>query len=118
MGHVAGRINMDEHPDPGDEQEPDGGQGIEQEPCINLEIGGRAVLFEEVQMPGVGTEPGVDDLLKRLMIVCSGPDVVLQDSAAGEQECQHDDTDANGVDALLGQLTAEEEHDRRPEGRQ
>src|SRR5579864_4970664 len=118
MGHVAGRINMDEHPDSGYEEEPDGRKRIEQEPCIDLEIGGRAVLLEEVQVSRVRAEPGVDDLLKGLMIVCSGPHVVLENSAAGEQECQHDDTDANGVDALLGQLATEEKHDRRPKGRQ
>src|ERR1700756_4312331 len=108
MGHVAGRINMDEHPDAGDEEEPDGGERIEQESGVYLEVRGGAVLLEEVQVSGVGAEPGVNDLLKGLMIVCSGPHVVLEDRPAGEQECQHDDADANGVDALLGQLATEE----------
>ena len=35
--HVAGGINMDEHADAGDEQQPDGGERIEQEAGVGLE---------------------------------------------------------------------------------
>ena len=38
--HVAGGINVDEHADAGDEQQPDGGERIEQEAGIGVEWAG------------------------------------------------------------------------------
>lgn len=69
-------------------------------------------------MPGATSQPGVDDSLKGLVLMGVGPHVVLQDRAARENERKDHDPNANRGDCLLGQLAAEEEHDRRAESRQ
>src|SRR6476661_6400862 len=104
MGHVPDRINMDEHTDPGYEQEPDAGEGIKEKSRIDLKFRCRTVLCKKVQVPGIGTEPGIDDLLKALVLMRVGPHVVLQDSPSGEQKRQYDYADADRADGLLGQF--------------
>ncbi len=55
----------------------------------------------EIQVAGIGAEPGVKDLFERLMIVSVGPTGVLHYGAAREQECEHDHADADGIDRGL-----------------
>jgi hypothetical protein len=45
MRHVAGGVNVDQHADAGDEQQPDAGKRIEQEAGIGLERGGTHRAF-------------------------------------------------------------------------
>ena len=92
---------MDEHPDPGHKQEPDAGKRIQQESRVRLEIRLCPVVGDEIQVAGIGSEPGVEDLFKRLMIVSVGPTGVLHYRSAREQECEHDHADADGIDRGL-----------------
>ena len=115
MRHVAGGINMDEHPDPGHKQEPDAGERVQQKSRIRLEIRLGSAVGDEIQVAGIGSEPGVEDLFKRLMIVSVGPTGVLHYRAAREQECEHDYPDADGIDRGFLHPPPEEEDDRRAE---
>ncbi len=67
MRHIAGGINMDQHADAGDEQQPDAGERIEQEARVGLERSLRAVVGRVSQVAGVGAEPGVENRLIGLM---------------------------------------------------
>ncbi len=118
MSHVANGIDMDQHADAGDEQEPDAGEWVEQESGVGLEVGLRAVVCDVICVAGVGAEPGVENLLVGLVIVCVSPCVVLQHRAAGHDEGKDNHAHAHGADRLLGQPAAKEEHDRRAQGGQ
>ena len=118
MRHVPGGINVDEHPDSRNKQEPDSGQGIDQESGIGLELSLRPVVRDIVQQPGIAAKPGVNNFLKWLMIVSVGPSVVLQHRPAGEQKREHHNSDADRADRLLRELAPEKENDRRAKGRQ
>src|SRR6266404_524537 len=67
--HVPGGINVNQHADAGDEQQPDAGERIEQETGVSLERRLRAVMSYISQVAGIGAEPGVESLLVRLMKV-------------------------------------------------
>src|SRR5262249_43827628 len=104
--------------DPGDEQEPDARERVEKVAGVDLEICGGTVLREEIQVTGAAAQPGVNDLLKRLMVMSVGPCVVFENCAARKQECEDNDTHAYYADGLLGELAAKEKHDCGAEGRQ
>ncbi len=114
--HVSGGIDVDERAHAGDEQQPDGGERIEQEAGIGLEGSGRAVVFDVVQVAGVGAQPGVDDFLERLARVVVSVSRVLPDGAADEDERHGHRSHTDRADRTLPQLAAEEEHDGRAEG--
>ena len=116
MRHVSGRINMDQHADAGDEQQPDAGERIEQKSGVGLKRCRGPVGFLKVEMPGVSAEPGVEDFLVRLMVVRGGPVGVLPHRAAGHQEREHDRADTDRAHRRLLQLAPKKEHDRRAEG--
>ena len=59
MGHVAGGVNVDQHADAGDEEQPDAGERVEKESGVGLEGSLGAVVRDVVEMAGVGAEPGV-----------------------------------------------------------
>src|SRR5258708_1890933 len=60
--HVSGGINMDQHADAGDKEQPDAGERIEQESSVGLECS-RAALRGISQMSGVAAEPSVENRL-------------------------------------------------------
>ena len=62
--HVTGGVNVNQHANAGHKQQPDRRKGIEQETVVGLELRGRAVVLEEIQMARVAAQPGVKDLLK------------------------------------------------------
>src|SRR5208283_2488287 len=64
--HVSGGVNMDQHAHAGDEEQPDGGERVEQEAEVGVERGGGAVFFSEGEVRVAGTEPGVNDFFERL----------------------------------------------------
>ncbi len=117
VGHVADRVNVDEHAHAGDEEEPDGGKGIEEKTGVGVEGGGRAIFFEEGEMAVAGAEPGVDNFFERLASAVSEVGVVV-DGETGEEEGDDDYADANGADGGLLQAAAEKEHHRGAEGRE
>src|SRR6266568_9603304 len=67
MRHVADRINVDQHPDAGNEQQPDARERIEEKSGVGLKRSGRSIGFQEVGVPSVGTEPGVKNFFVRLV---------------------------------------------------
>ena len=118
MRHVAGGINMDQHADAGDEQQPDAGERIEQESGVGLKRSLCAVVMLVGQVAGIGAEPGVENCFVGLMIVRGRPVCVLQNRAARHQERQHDRPDADRADRSLLQLAPKEKHHRRAEARE
>ena len=108
---------MDQHPDAGDKEQPDGGERVEEETEIDVESGGRAVFLEKTEMRIAGTEPGVDDLFEGLAGAMREMRV-LEDGNAGENECDDDRADADRVDRGLLQAASKEKHHRGPEGRE
>ncbi len=77
MRHVPGRIDVDQHSDAGNKQQPDGGQRIEQESGIGVEWGRSSVVREVGQMAGVGAQPGVENFFVRLAGLVGGIATVL-----------------------------------------
>jgi hypothetical protein len=69
-------------------------------------------------MAGVGTQPGVNNLLERLARIIVGISGVLPNRKAGKDKCQRHRADADRAHGSLPQLTAEKEHDGRAEGGQ
>src|SRR5208283_985677 len=116
-GHVANRVDMDQHAHAGDEEQPDGGERVEEKAEVGVERSGGAVFFEEGEMGIAGAEPCVNDFLERLTGAV-GKVRVLDDGEAGEQERDHDGAHADGVDGGLLEAAAKEEHHRGPEGRE
>ncbi len=45
--HVSGGVDVDQHAHAGDEEQPDGGERVEEESGVGVEGGGRAVLFKK-----------------------------------------------------------------------
>ena len=113
MRHVASGINMDQHADARDEEQPDAGERVEKKSGVSLKGSLCAVVRDVIQVPGVGAEPGVENSLIRLVVVRRSPVGILQDRAARHEECQDDRPNANGTHRRLLQLTPEEEHERR-----
>ncbi len=113
MRHVSGGINVDEHPDPGHEQQPDAGKRIEQESRVGLEIRLCSAVGNVIQVPGIGSKPGVKNLFKRLMIVGVGPGCILQHRATSKEKRQHHHADADRVHGGLLHPPAKEKHDGR-----
>ncbi len=118
MRHVSGRINMNQHPDAGNKQQPDARQRIEQEPCVSLQRRRGAVRLLEVEVPGVTAEPGIENFFVRLMIVRRSPIDVLQHGAASHQKRKHDRPDANRAHRPLLKPAPEKKHNRRADGRE
>ena len=108
---------MDQHAHAGHEEQPDGGERIEQETGVGVERGGRAVVLDEVQMAVAAAEPGVNNFLEGLAGAVREVRV-LDNGEAGEQKRNDDRADADRVDRRLLQAAAEEEHDRGAEGRE
>ena len=111
---------MDQHADASDEQQPDAGKRIEQESNIGAKFRGLARLRRIGQVAGVGAQPSVNGLLKRLveMFWRGRPSRILPHRSAGHEEYQHNRSNANGADRGFLQLAAEEKHDGRAEGGQ
>ena len=79
---------MDQRAHAGNKQQPDGRQRIEQETGIGVERGRSAVPLDVVHVAGIGTEPGVDNLLERLARVVMRVSGVLPDRKAGKDKRQ------------------------------
>src|SRR5882672_3302987 len=62
MRHVSGRVNVNQHSDPGHKQQPDAGEWIEQEACVSLKWGRSAVVLKVSQVTGIRTEPGINNV--------------------------------------------------------
>ena len=83
--HVAGGVDVDEHADAGDEQQPDTGEGIEQEAGIGLERRRSAVALDVVHVAGIAYPATCNDLLERFARIVVSVVCVLPDRAAGER---------------------------------
>ncbi len=119
MRHVPGRINMDQHSDPGYKQQPDARQWIQQKSGIRMERSLRPVRLQIIHLPGIGTEPGIKHSLEGLIIVRrSISRRVLPNRAASHQERQHHRSHANRAHRLLLQSPAKEKHNGGPNRRQ
>ncbi len=92
------------------------GERVEQEADISVKGRERAVLFDVVQMAGIGTQPGVDNFFKGLVAIDGGPVRVFPDCAAGKHERQHHCAHTHRAHRRLLELAAEEKHQRRAEG--
>src|SRR5581483_742042 len=77
--HVADGVDVNQHPNAGDEQQPDAGKGIEQESGVRLESSQLAVVGDVVQMPRVRAQPRINDLLIRFVVMMGRPIRVLPD---------------------------------------
>ncbi len=118
MRHVPGRINMDQHPDAGHKQQPDAGQRIDQESRVSLQRSRSPVRFLEVEVARVGTEPGIENGLIRLVVVRRGPIDVLQHRAASHQKRKNHRPDADRAHRSLLQPAPEKKHKSRADGRE
>ena len=76
MRHVSGGVNVDQHADAGDEEQPDAGERVEQKSGIGLERSLSAVVSDVIEMAGVGAEPGVENFFVGLVMVLAEPSVV------------------------------------------
>ena len=116
--HVAGRIDVDQHADAGHKQQPDTGERIEQEAGISVERSGRSVIRDVIQVAGVTSQPGVQNLLKWIMPVARRPVRVLPNRSARPQERHYHDAHTHGAHRRLLHLAANKKHCRRPKCRQ
>ena len=94
-----------------------GGERIEQEAEVGVELRGRAVALEEAEVRVAGTEPGVDDLFEGLSSPVSEMRV-LDNSEAGKHERDHDRADTDRADGGFLHAPSKEKHHRGPKGRE
>src|SRR5205823_13268165 len=118
MRHGADRVNVDQHAHTSYEQQPDGREWIEKETGIGMKWRRRAIFLDKIQMAGVGTKPGIKNFLVGFAGMVVRVAGVLPDRTAGQEKRQHHHANADCIDRLFLQLTAEKEHHGRAESRQ
>src|SRR5207302_6680673 len=108
------RVNVYQHADAGNEQQPDAGKRIEQKAGISLKRGGAAVMQPVGQISGIAAEPSVENgLIGSVKVAWLGrPGRVLQYCSAGEEERQHDRADTDRAHRRLLQLSTAAKHER------
>ena len=116
MRHVSGGVNVDQHADTGDKQQPDAGKRIEQESGVGLKRSLRAVVLHIIQVAGVSAKPGVKNFFERLVIVRRSPLRILQHCSARYDERQHHGPHADSIHRRLLQPAPKEKHECRADG--